>query len=931
MSNAQRAVEGIKQEKATPEQWLAMIKKNGGLKAGEDKWMGLSEWLENNESKSLTKQEVLDFVNENAIKIEEVEYGSQQYSQLEEMANTLNEEYNTLIADGMTPDEAWYSMEEKYDRINDAFYMHNFSSIVDVDAALDMYYDRYGVNLEEEGRAINSTRLEYTTDGLENKREIALVVPAVEPYNQHDEIHFGDAGNGRAVAWVRFGETTDSEGNRVLVIDEIQSKRHQDAREKGYKNPNAEAELEKVEDAYREAIKAERDYDAELKGKYNFENVEGSLLERAKQFKNSLTEEEKAKREELKAKKNELAADYYALLNGTKGVPSAPFEKNWQELAMKRMLRLAAEEGFDKVAWTTGEQQAERYNLGKAFNDIEREDNPSIEGRRFVLNGANVETFQVDENGNIIDSTLAEAKGKPLADVVGKDMAVKMMSLENGDMLEGEDLRIGGEGMKGFYDKMLPSFVSKYAKKWGAKVGTVEMPSLEQNNVMHSVDVTPEMKESVMEGQTMFRKVTYDEAVQIGNDFANTHKGAAKKMVFSKGAAEVEQQMRDAGFTELSIKVVLEDYKSGDLSDAVYLRSSDGIVFYKYPTDTEVYASLWHENGHRAIRKIYGNDLSEVERVFNTLPEDIRNEKIEELEERGYTKEEFPKETVCYFIQDAYTIGALDNAKVDLTDFGKAYPDMKDFANFVQQIINYTRHGEGNEDFVSKAEGEFSQGKINTRLQERDARGREEGTGTSETATGGLTEEEIALLETSTGHTREEIIDMFGYDLNREGAGPLTDREVVMESDLYSKVLGKPRYYGKRQREFVARQRRRMAEKARQVAEKLNLDNVEVLESTEGLTGKKATSKGWFDPRTGKITVVVPNHGSIDDIVETVLHEAVAHYGLRKLFGKNFKNFLDNVYRNVTPKIRAEITELAKKHGWDFRVATEEYLACRTH
>jgi hypothetical protein len=84
-------------------------------------------------------------------------------------------------------------------------------------------------------------------------------------------------------------------------------------------------------------------------------------------------------------------------------------------------------------------------------------------------------------------------------------MAVKMMSLENGDMLEGEDLRIGGEGMKGFYDRMLPSFVSKYTKKWGAKVGEVTMPNLGENNTMHSVDVTPEMQESVMEGQTMFR------------------------------------------------------------------------------------------------------------------------------------------------------------------------------------------------------------------------------------------------------------------------------------------------------------------------------------------------------------------------------------------------------------------------------------------
>ena len=60
--------------------------------------------------------------------------------------------------------------------------------------------------------------------------------------------------------------------------------------------------------------------------------------------------------------------------------------------------------------------------------------------------------------------------------------------------------------MKGFYDKMLPSFMNKYVKKWGTKVGEVTMPQLEEGyQTMHSVDVTPEMKESVMEGQTMFK------------------------------------------------------------------------------------------------------------------------------------------------------------------------------------------------------------------------------------------------------------------------------------------------------------------------------------------------------------------------------------------------------------------------------------------
>ena len=49
-SNAWNAVEGVKQDKATPEQWLSMLTKAGGIKAGEDKWIGLSEWLKGQDS-----------------------------------------------------------------------------------------------------------------------------------------------------------------------------------------------------------------------------------------------------------------------------------------------------------------------------------------------------------------------------------------------------------------------------------------------------------------------------------------------------------------------------------------------------------------------------------------------------------------------------------------------------------------------------------------------------------------------------------------------------------------------------------------------------------------------------------------------------------------------------------------------------------------
>ncbi len=42
----------------------------------------------------------------------------------------------------------------------------------------------------------------------------------------------------------------------------------------------------------------------------------------------------------------------------------APFGKTWAELGMKRILKMAADEGYDAVSWTTGAQQLERYSGG---------------------------------------------------------------------------------------------------------------------------------------------------------------------------------------------------------------------------------------------------------------------------------------------------------------------------------------------------------------------------------------------------------------------------------------------------------------------------------------------------------------------------------------------------------------------------------------
>lgn len=564
VSNAMKAVEGITQEKATPEQWLKMIEKGGGLKAAEDKWTGLSDWLKGQDKKSLTKQEVMDYIRENQVQIEEVnyaEFNEQNFQKLED----FNDEFRGFIEaekdtkegqeyPGAYVDRAFDKMVRKYGE--------------EFDSAFDYYKNGSGwelmprMNWSDEisnaakrflgaQNTINSTRLNRTTKGLENKKEIALTIPNIEPWNEHDEVHFGDAGEGRAIAWVRFGETTiprkdpsaqkrfddaekawddfggkmydkygasfsyhlneaeqkeyrrlAEEANnarlalrdanapiRVLVIDEIQSKRHQEGREKGYKDPQAYKEWV----AYRE----------ELSKKYP-QGWNPSVM----------TKEEYEHLEELRSK----AFD-------NKNIPAAPFEKNWHELAVKRMLRYAAENGYDKIAWTTGEQQAERYNIGGVVNSIKTYQDAFSDNVKVEINtkGSQGWTFWVDKEGKITSRGASAQNnpnlvGKHISDFFGKEVAVKIMSGGN-QTIDGEDLRVGGEGMKGFYDKMLPNFMNKYGKKWGVKVGEVELPKVEEaGRSMWSVDVTPEMKESVMQGQPMFFKTADGQAYGFTKD-----------------------------------------------------------------------------------------------------------------------------------------------------------------------------------------------------------------------------------------------------------------------------------------------------------------------------------------------------------------------------------------------------------------------------
>lgn len=112
------------------------------------------------------------------------------------------------------------------------------------------------------------------------------------------------------------------------------------------------------------------------------------------------------------------------------------------------------------------------------------------------------------------------------------------------------------------------------------------------------------------------------------------------------------------------------------------------------------------------------------------------------------------------------------------------------------------------------------------------------------------------------------------------------------------------------------------------MAGKLHLNNVDIVDKPAGRgAGRRERAKGMFERSTGRITINIGNCADKRDAVVTLLHEAVAHHGLRKLFGENFETFLDNVYNSANAEIRRIIDKHSRRYDGDKRTATEEYMA----
>ena len=168
------------------------------------------------------------------------------------------------------------------------------------------------------------------------------------------------------------------------------------------------------------------------------------------------------------------------------GLPNMPMKKTWDELTLKRMIKEAADNGYDAISFTPGEAQAARYDLSKQVKNIN------------VFKESDG-TFTLDAltNNNEPVSLGENIKLEKLSDVVGKDLANKISNQKNNQhSYSGLDLKVGGEGMKAFYDKMMVDKVNQLAKKFGGKVETKE---INKGQPVHVLKLTPELKKVATE------------------------------------------------------------------------------------------------------------------------------------------------------------------------------------------------------------------------------------------------------------------------------------------------------------------------------------------------------------------------------------------------------------------------------------------------
>lgn len=509
-------VVGSKGSTATATEWkqrLAAWINGGQVKRDEVEWSGVREWLDLQQGRVTTEQ-VLGFLRENGVRVEEVRLGAEIPMSALPRGWTVEQEGDD---DDGTPN--FIVVDEEGELMGAGTTAQEaMRDAADPDMLADM-----GV---EAGLAKYA---QYTLPGGTHYREVLLTLPSDTPATDHGTAYYRETTNDfRSPHWdapnilahIRVNDRADDKGRRVLFVEEIQSDWGQKGRKEGFitKETRArdDARLAEIEPLL-------ESLDAEIGANVN------AYVERRISHEAFKTEARRLhdlarpmKDERLAILDRRRGGEYQG------GAVAAPFvtkTESWTALALKRVIRMAAEEGYDAVALVNGDQASKRYGLGHHIDTL-RVVGPTKYGPDFAIIG-------IKNGQKVMDRTAVPEKD--LSNYVGKDLAERIVTDFASDKsvairnYAGVDLTVGGQGMRAFYDQIVPAVTKDVLKKvGGGRMQTIDIvrpnasrrdeilaeieaedgqprartPSMTQPGFL----ITDEMREKAMQGLPMFSR-----------------------------------------------------------------------------------------------------------------------------------------------------------------------------------------------------------------------------------------------------------------------------------------------------------------------------------------------------------------------------------------------------------------------------------------
>lgn len=489
---------------------LSRLRKTPGIKLEELEDVGLTDWLAG-ESGKVSKDQVLELIKSNGPLFVELKKTTDFYPKLNWGEWHYDEDAGCR---GISCAEKWTILEQ-----GEAFNIRSPEAIIEGECllSLEAAFDRAAWLNSSKGQLENSPcYANYSFPGGEAYLELLLVlsrpshrlfeedegeaaldfisekgifpevfenpiVTANRYISEQDAIAFNSSHweESDVLAHVRLSDRYEG-SERILFIEEIQSDWHQTGRRRGY-------------DCYKAIDPDETNPDGS-----NVEWGEGeswqAALDDARKW---VLENEPESASEILPRLEVVAG----------GVPNAPFKKSWALLAFKRALRLAAEYGHTHIAWSSGQDQLDRYQLRKDVSHIE-----FSKGNNFInLRAYDESCSQLLQRDGLSMSEVKKLLGQNISERL--DLAESMsdwQSMPVGD----QKVKLGGEGLKTFYDVTLKNSVKKYIRKLDPECSVKSrefsegLTSSEWN--AWCLPITDLMRQQVLQGQTLYQDEEYD-------------------------------------------------------------------------------------------------------------------------------------------------------------------------------------------------------------------------------------------------------------------------------------------------------------------------------------------------------------------------------------------------------------------------------------